>query len=138
MRAVLPLIDSTRVHWLVGNVQIPATVVDQLVFRRLATGDLEMPNLLTQTPEASAKPLYDWYEDFVIKGNNTEDREKSIQLDYFAKGSTTVLFRLTVSNTGILKLAPAKLEPNAPVRLMQAEQYMDPAKGKAILQHAIR
>ena len=32
VRAVLPLIDSTRVHWLVGNVQIPATVVDQLVF----------------------------------------------------------------------------------------------------------
>src|SRR5207237_1960428 len=62
---------------------------------------VEIPNLVITLAESHSKPLYDWHEDFVIKGNCQEDKEKGGHLEYLAADTKTVLFTLTFSHLGI-------------------------------------
>ncbi len=38
---------------------------------------MEFPNLTVTLPESHAKEWIDWHEDFVIKGNSSQDKELS-------------------------------------------------------------
>jgi hypothetical protein len=87
---------------------------------------VEIPNLVITLAESHAKPLYDWHEDFVIKGNCTEDNEKGGTLEYLASDLKTVLFTLTFKNLGVFKVAPDKMEAGAEgVRRIKAEMYCE-------------
>lgn len=87
---------------------------------------VEVPNLVITLAESHAKPLYDWHEDFVIKGNCTEDKEKGGTLEYLAADLKTVLFTLTFKNLGVFKVAPDKMEAGAEgVRRIKAEMYCE-------------
>ena len=39
--------------------------------------NVDFPNLMVTLPESHAKEWIDWHEDFVIKGNNSQDKELS-------------------------------------------------------------
>ena len=87
---------------------------------------VEVPNLVITVPESHAKAFYDWHEDFVIKGENTPDREKGGTLEYLANDLKTVLFTLTFSNLGIFKLVPDKVESGSDqIRRVKAEMYCE-------------
>jgi phage tail-like protein len=87
---------------------------------------LEVPNLVITFPESHAKPFYDWHDDFVIKGNNGDDKEKSGTLEYLTPNLQEVLFTLTFKHLGIFKLTPEKVEAgNENIRRVKAEMYCE-------------
>jgi hypothetical protein len=61
-------------------------------------------NLHITLPEAAAKSFIDWHEDFVIKGNNSDDMEKSGSLTFLASDLKTVLAHINFSHIGIYNL----------------------------------
>ena len=85
---------------------------------------IEYPNLVITCAESHADQLYDWHEDFVIKGNNSEDKEKGGTLEYMSANMKDVLFTLTFHGLGIFKLTPEKVEAGSEnVRRVKAELY---------------
>jgi hypothetical protein len=65
---------------------------------------LEFPNLKITLAEVGAKTWDEWFEDFVIKGNNADDGEKSGALVFLAPDSKAQLARITLHNVGIFAL----------------------------------
>jgi phage tail-like protein len=88
--------------------------------------ELEMGDLSFTCPEAFAKPLYDWHEDFVIKGNNGQDKELGGSIDYLGTDLREVLFTVKFQNLGIFKVSPEKAEAGSEnLRRVKAEMYCE-------------
>jgi phage tail-like protein len=86
--------------------------------------NIEYPNLVITCAESHADQLYDWHEDFVIKGNNSEDKEKGGTLEYMSANMKDVLFTLTFHGLGVFKLTPEKVEAGSEnIRRVKAELY---------------
>lgn len=87
---------------------------------------VEIPNLVITFPEADSQAFYDWHEEFVIKGNNGDDEEKTGTLEYLTSDLKTVLFTLNFFNTGIFKVADSKPEASKDtVKRVKAEMYVE-------------
>lgn len=90
---------------------------------------LEMPNLKITLPEHNAEDLFAWHEDFVIKGNNAQDKEKSASLEFLSPDLKTTLLALDFHQLGIFKFTPDKFEANAEqIRKVNAEMYCEEIK----------
>lgn len=91
-------------------------------------GKLEFPNLVITLPDTAADELYAWHEDFVIKGNNGQNKERNGSLEYLSTAGET-LFKLDFQNLGIFKLAPEPVEPEGEnIRRVKAEMYCESMK----------
>jgi len=89
-------------------------------------GPLEFPNLKIALPESAAQTWMDWHEDFVIKGNNDDSREKLGALVFLASDRKRELARVNFYNLGIFRLAPEKSESSADrIRRLPAELYCE-------------
>jgi len=89
-------------------------------------GKLEFPDLKITLPEDAAKPFIDWHEDFVIKGNNGQDRERKGTLTLLSANRAETLLRIKFNNIGIYAVRPMKVEANADtVARVQVEMYME-------------
>lgn len=66
---------------------------------------IEFPNLVVSVPEASARPFYDWHQDFVVAGNNGQDREKVGVLEYLSPDLKSVLLTVNFFNLGIFRIS---------------------------------
>jgi phage tail-like protein len=87
---------------------------------------IEYPNLVITCAESHADDLYKWHEDFVIAGNNSNDKEKGGTLEFLTANLKDVLFTLTFSGLGIFKLTPEKVEAGSEnVRRVKAEMYCE-------------
>ena len=87
---------------------------------------LEIPNLVVTFPESHGKGFMDWHEDFVIKGNNGDDREKNAQLTYLTPNLNEELFTITFKHLGVFKLTPDKVESGSEsIRRLKAEMYCE-------------
>lgn len=87
---------------------------------------LEIPNLVITLAESHADAMYDYFEDFVIRGNNAEDKEKGGTLEYLSPDLKEVLFKLEFRNLGIFKLTPDKVEAGSEqLRRVKAEMYCE-------------
>jgi hypothetical protein len=75
-------------------------------------GKLEFPALKFTVAEVTAQSYLDYFEDFVIRGNNTEDKEKTGSLTFLSANREKELLRLDFFNMGIYKLTPDKSEAN--------------------------
>ena len=122
-------LDCTRVN------KIEAFTIKQAVVTN-AVGELrnyekepahlEVPNLVITMAESSSSALYKWHEDFVIKGNNGQNAEKSGLLEYLSPDSKTAYFSLALKNLGIFKLTPEKVEAGSEnIRRVKAEIYCE-------------
>jgi hypothetical protein len=72
-------LDCSKVSQ-IDSFAIRQSRVDPIGERRdneLEPTSLEFPNLRIALAESGAQSWIDWYEDFVLKGNNGEDREKN-------------------------------------------------------------
>jgi hypothetical protein len=67
---------------------------------------LRIPNLKITIATDSAQTWEDWYNDFVLNGLNSDDREKTGTLIYLDQDRKTELARLTFKNLGIFALHP--------------------------------
>jgi phage tail-like protein len=118
--------------------KIEAIVVKQKVVDH-AVGELrdyeveatqvEVPNLVLTMPESHADEFYAWHEDFVIRGNNGDDKEKGGTLEYLTPSLKEVLFTLTFQHLGIFKFMPEKVEGGSEqLRRVKAEMYCEDMK----------
>ena len=90
---------------------------------------LEVPNLVITFPESHSKPFYDWHEDFVIKGNNGDDKEKNGHIDFLTPNLQEVLFTVSFMHLGVFKLTPEKVESGSEnIRRIKAEMYCEDMK----------
>lgn len=67
-------------------------------------GKLEFPNLKITFHEVAGDSWTRWHEDFVIKGNNGDDKEKSGSIVYFDSNQSEELMRINLYQCGIFRL----------------------------------
>ena len=66
---------------------------------------VDFPNVIMTIGEP-APSVYDWFEDFVIAGNNADANEKGGTLEYLTPDLQTILFSLKFSNLGVFEVMP--------------------------------
>ncbi len=89
-------------------------------------GKLEFPNLKITLAEKGAEAWLAWHEDFVVKGNNNQDKEKSGSLTLLSPNLKDELLTIRFSNMGIFSLKPEKGEANSEaIRRLVAELYVE-------------
>ncbi len=67
-------------------------------------GKYSLNNLTFTCSEADAQPFMEWHEDFVIKGNCTDDKEKNAVITYKDHTLQKDLITLTLKHVGIFNL----------------------------------
>ena len=82
------------------------------------TGHAELGNLVVTLPESRAQGFQDWFEDFVIKGNSGQSREKHGTLE---SGS----FSLEFGNLGVSAITRPSGQPGAMIRKTRVEMYCE-------------
>jgi len=86
--------------------------------------NIEFPNL--KVTLAESQPWYDWHEDFVIGGNNSDGKEMTGKLEFLSLDLSKVLLRMGWEHLGIYALRPVLPEPNpAAIRRVKAEMYCE-------------
>jgi tail tube protein gp19 len=87
-------------------------------------GAIEVPNLAITVSDASVGLFYTWLDDFVVKGNNAQDRERTGVLEYLSPNMASVLLAVNLFNLGILKVSPEPAGADA-VRRSRVEMYCE-------------
>jgi phage tail-like protein len=89
-------------------------------------GKLEFPNLKVTLSERIVESWRAFHEDFVINGNNGQDKEKTGALIFKTSNRQGELGRVEFFNLGIFKLTPDKSEANADsIKRWSAELYCE-------------
>jgi phage tail-like protein len=118
--------NVTKISALTVKQKVVEHAVGELRDYEKEPASIDFPNLQISLAEASANDLYSWHEDFVIKGNNTQDKEKGGTLEYLTPDLKTVIFTLTFQGLGIYKLRPEKVEAGSEtIRRVKAEMYVE-------------
>jgi len=73
---------------------------------------VDFPHLVVTLGEP-AESVYDWFEKFVIDGNNSDSQEKGGTLTFLASDLKTTIFSIKFNNLGIFEMMPIVLEANA-------------------------
>lgn len=122
-------LDCTRVN------KIDALTVKQAVFTDdvgdardvlRQPGKLEFPNVKVSLAEAAAETWTDWFEDFVVNGNNGDKREKNGALVLLSPNLKAELARVNFFNLGICRLGSEKAVANSDaIKRLSAELYCE-------------
>jgi phage tail-like protein len=89
-------------------------------------GKLEFPNIKITLSETTVETWQAWHEDFVVRGNNSQDKEKTGSLIFLSSNREKELGRVNFFNLGIFKLSPEKSEANADqIKRVTAELYCE-------------
>jgi hypothetical protein len=117
-KLVIPGLDCANVN----------KIAELVLKRKVIEGEpeLEIPNLVVTLSESSAETWYAWHEDFVVKGNCGEEKEKSGTLEYLTPNHQDVLFKLTFSHLGIFSLEEERTVPGwESIHRVKAQLYVD-------------
>jgi hypothetical protein len=114
--------------------RIEPLVVKQVV-QNILSGDkrtqslpglLEFSNLVITLPEADAGPFYAWYDDFVIKGNQGDAKERQGVLELLDPTLKEVLLSVTLHHLGIFNFAPESLDASSEkIRRVRVDMYCE-------------
>jgi len=108
-RLVIDGVDCSKVSKIDGftiKINPPTDVIGQDRDPVKEPGKIEFPNLQVTLPERFAQDFRAWHEDFLIKGNNGQDKEKGGSIEFLSPDRKDVLMKITLKNLGIFKLAP--------------------------------
>jgi hypothetical protein len=87
---------------------------------------IDIANLVFTVPESGAEPLSSWHEDFVVRGNNGQDEERTGTLEYLSPDLKTPLLTIRFSGLGIFSLSPEKsVSGQDTLRRMRAALYCE-------------
>ena len=93
---------------------------------RKEPGKVEFPNLKITLPAADAQSWIAWHEDFVIKGNNGQEKERNGKLELLAADGKQVLATVRLYNVGIVSIREATSEAGAAnVLRYSVEMYVE-------------
>ena len=122
-------LDCTRVSK-VEAITVKTTIVQAAVgelrdYQR-EPGKVEFPNLKITLAEAGSETWQAWFDDFVVRGNNDNSKEKKGSLTFFSPNLKDTLAQITFSNMGIFKFAREKSDSGTDrIRRIQAELYVE-------------
>jgi len=89
-------------------------------------GKIEFPNLKISMSDVTSQTWREWHEDFVIKGNNSEDKERHGRLVFLTPNRQHELAEIRFFNLGIFKLVDHKGEAsNDQIKRCVAELYCE-------------
>ncbi len=89
-------------------------------------GKLEFPNLKIQLSEIAAATWQAWHEDFVVKGNNDESKERKGRLVFLSPNRTQELLEIKLYNLGIIRVDSGKSDANVDqIKRVTAELYCE-------------
>lgn len=114
----------SRIEPLVIKQKVNMFEVGQERIATLEPTRLEFPNLEITLNEKNADQWRAWHEDFVIRGDNGEGKEKSGSLDLLAPDMKSVLATIEFANLGIMKFAREKQGADSIARV-RAEMYCE-------------
>ena len=144
----LPILPAVQKRWLASNFRlkidgldetcqhvnkIEALVIKQKVLEfhegesrdtQLIPTTLEYPNLVITFPETHAQPVQDWFDSFVLNGENGQDREKGGTLEYLTLDLKSDLGALQFFHLGIFRLDEDEND-SSNVRRLKAEMYCE-------------
>ena len=87
---------------------------------------IEFPDLVVTLAESSSQTWFDWFEDFVVRGNNGQEEERGGKLTFLASNLKDELGHVTFFNLGIFKIGGDKAEANADaIKRITAELYCE-------------
>src|SRR4030095_14619772 len=87
---------------------------------------LEIPNLVLTVAEPFAGQFVDWHRSFVVDGKNSQDMERTGELQFLTPDLQEELFRLSFLGLGIFKLTREKVEAGSEnVRRLVAAMYCE-------------
>jgi phage tail-like protein len=131
-KVTLPPVTAAKEMWLASNFRLEiagldcskvsaigsfsvrhAAVTDAIGDARIPLkepGRVEFPNLSITLPQSAAATWMDWFDDFVVKGHNGDEREKSGSLIFLSPNLQAELGRVNFFNVGIFKIASAKAD----------------------------
>lgn len=81
---------------------------------------VDFPHVVMTLPELDAGPVYNWFDDFVLSGNNEDSQEKGGTLEFLTPNLQAPLFTIKFKNLGIFELAPVVGSADNVARLMAA------------------
>jgi len=95
--------------------------IDAITVTQAVTGELDsvilqpvdIPNVVFAVREVDAKEVSDWFDDFIIKGNSSKERNGT--LEFLETNLKDTLFALTLSNVGIIRIHRERSEQGAEV-----------------------
>lgn len=90
---------------------------------QVSPGQPEFTNLAVLVSEAYAGPLYAWFDDFVIKGNNTAAKERPGVLEFLSLDMKTSIANVQLSGLGVFKISPDSSTGVDKLRLTKVEMY---------------
>jgi hypothetical protein len=132
--ASIPLQPQKKAPWLRSNFRLriqgleAATArtvkIEPIETKAVPPGAIEVPNLVITVSDASVGLFYNWLEEFVVKGNSAQDRERTGVLEYLSPNMASVLLAVNFFNLGILKVAPEPAGADA-VRRSKVEMYCE-------------
>lgn len=106
--------------------RITENTVGELRDYQKEPASLEFPNLVITLPETDAGPFYQWFDDFVVKGNAGDDKERPGFLELLSPDMKTVLLRVNFSHLGIFSFSPMRREANADsIARVKVEMYCE-------------
>jgi hypothetical protein len=96
------------------------SLIAPLSFRRTNRGIV--PTDLVVTFSDNVDPWRAWADDFIVKGNNGQDREKQGAIEVMSPNLADVLATLTIKQIGIVELTPAD---DTSIRSHRASMYFE-------------
>jgi hypothetical protein len=86
-------------------------------------GKVNIPNVVLTVTEASAKDFWSWYDSFLIKGDNGQDKEKTIDIQLMGPDMKTSVLTLQGTGVGIVAMRPLAGNDNVPK--VEVELYVE-------------
>ncbi len=96
-------------------------LIAPMSFRR-TSGGVVPTDLVVTFPSVDVDPWRAWTDDFIVKGNNGQDKEKQGAIEVMAPNLADVLATLTIKQIGILELTPTD---DTSVRSHRASMYFE-------------
>jgi len=125
----IPGLDCThanKIAELVAKQKVVEHAVGDMRDYEKEPASLEFGNLVVTMAESRADSWYQWFDEFVVRGNCGQDKEKSGSLAYLTPDLKTELFKVTFSNLGIFRLTEEHAEAGAEgIRRVKAELYVE-------------
>jgi hypothetical protein len=84
--------------------------IEPLSFHRTDSGVVPT-DLVATISNTDVEPWRAWAEDFIVNGNNGQDKEKQGSIEVLSPNIADVLVTLSIKQIGILELAPIDVSP---------------------------
>jgi|SRR5579883_798366 len=89
-------------------------------------GRLEFPTLSVHVPETYAKPWFDWWQEFVGRGNHVQKNERTGSIAYLDSTLAQTLLTLHLYGVGITSIGFDKHEADADgIRTVKVDLYVE-------------